>query len=235
MELCYPKVNFESQVDWHLDTDYLRCNPNFHGHECWDFVLVQMEGNNIMFMQLLIIFRCIIPNTTQWTRHSPATHASESQPVDLDAQVLTLVHPFNAKILQHEQPKKDWDLEFIRVWACKWTESHFIFAESIIRGALMVKDYLKDHTNVDDWLVIDVIDSDMFLHLQEHRNSVLRLNKIYISCMILSKSVLPKVHWIQCLFILWCTHAMRSEVDFPWKKQKEDKMVEECSFGWVSG
>ena len=29
----------------------------------------------------------------------------------------------------------------------------------------MVKDYLKDHTTVDDWLVVDVIDSDMFLHL----------------------------------------------------------------------
>ena len=168
MELCYLKVNFESQVNWCLDTDYLRCNPNFHGHEHQDFVLVQMEGNNIMFTQLLIIFRCIIPNTSQRTQNSPTMHASESWPVDLDAWVLTLVHPFDAKILQCEWPKKDRDLEFIRVRARKWTESHFIFAESIVRGALVVKDYLKDHTNVDDQLVVDVVDSDMFLHLQEH-------------------------------------------------------------------
>ena len=121
-----------------------------------------------MFTQLLIIFRCIIPNTTQQTQNSPTTHASESQPGDLDARVLALVHPFNAKILQRERPKKDRDLEFIRVRAHKRTESHFIFAESIVRGALVVKDYSKDRTNVDDRLAIDVVDSDMFLHLQEH-------------------------------------------------------------------
>ena len=32
----------------------------------------------------------------------------------------------------------------------------------------MVKDYSKDHTNVDDRLVVDVVDSNMFLHLREH-------------------------------------------------------------------
>ena len=75
--------------------------------------------------------------------------------------------------------------------------------------------------------------SYVFKNILFNRNSVLRLNKIYISCMILSESILPKVHWIHCLFVLWYTHAMRSEVDFPWKKQKKDKTVEECSFGWV--
>ena len=121
-----------------------------------------------MFAQLLIIFRCIIPNTTQRTRNSPTTHASESQPGDLDARVLALVRPFDAKILQRERPKKDRDLEFIRVRARKRTESRFIFAESIVRGTLVVKDYSKDRTNVDDQLVVDVVDSDMFLRLREH-------------------------------------------------------------------
>ena len=74
-----------------------------------------MEGNNIMFTQLLIIFKCIIPNTTQQTQNSPTMHASESQPGDLDARILAFVHPFDVKILQCEQPKKDQDLEFIRV------------------------------------------------------------------------------------------------------------------------
>ena len=60
----------------------------------------------------------------------------------------------------------------------------------------MVKDYSKDCTNVDDRLVIDVIDSNIFENILFHRHSVLRLNKIYISCTILSESVLPKGHWI---------------------------------------
>ena len=64
MELHYLKVNFESWVNWCLDINYLWCNLNFHGHEHRDFVLIQMEGNNIMFVQLLIIFRCIM-----YTKH----------------------------------------------------------------------------------------------------------------------------------------------------------------------
>ncbi|KAI6022316.1 hypothetical protein BKA83DRAFT_4464009 [Pisolithus microcarpus] len=35
-EYKYIRVNFESVVDWCQYTDHLECNPNFHGHSCYD-------------------------------------------------------------------------------------------------------------------------------------------------------------------------------------------------------
>ncbi|KAG0691632.1 hypothetical protein DFH29DRAFT_884029 [Suillus ampliporus] len=60
-EYCYLKVNYESTVDWKLATDYLQCNPNFHGQERYDCALIHTldkDGNNKnIFVQILFIFK----------------------------------------------------------------------------------------------------------------------------------------------------------------------------------
>ncbi|KAG1883635.1 hypothetical protein F4604DRAFT_1920145 [Suillus subluteus] len=55
------KVNYESVVDWKLATDYLRCNPSFHGHERRDCALIHTndkDGNDKnIFVRILLMFK----------------------------------------------------------------------------------------------------------------------------------------------------------------------------------
>ncbi|KAG2131054.1 hypothetical protein DEU56DRAFT_757678 [Suillus clintonianus] len=55
------KVNYESVVDWKLATDYLRCNPSFHGHERHDCALIctnDKDGNDKnIFVRILFMFK----------------------------------------------------------------------------------------------------------------------------------------------------------------------------------
>ncbi|KAG2343829.1 hypothetical protein BDR05DRAFT_999735 [Suillus weaverae] len=55
------KVNYESAVDWKLTTDYLWCNPSFHGHEQRDCALIctnDNDGNDKnIFVHILFMFK----------------------------------------------------------------------------------------------------------------------------------------------------------------------------------
>jgi hypothetical protein len=56
---------------------------------------------------------------------------------------------------------KDIDLGFYRLCSRPETQVstyEFIFAQSVVRGALLVEDYER----ANDYLVIDLVDSDMF-------------------------------------------------------------------------
>ncbi|KAG2123498.1 hypothetical protein BD769DRAFT_1628911 [Suillus cothurnatus] len=50
-EYRYLKVNYESTVDWKQATDYLRCNPSFHGQPRYD-----------SFVKLILMFKCYLPD-----------------------------------------------------------------------------------------------------------------------------------------------------------------------------
>ncbi|KAG0708008.1 hypothetical protein DFH29DRAFT_979597 [Suillus ampliporus] len=55
------KVNYESVVDLKLATDYLRCNPSFHGHERRNCALIRTndkDGNDKnIFVRILLMFK----------------------------------------------------------------------------------------------------------------------------------------------------------------------------------
>ena len=80
---------------------------------------------------------------------------------------VALIQPFNEPIPLRDQPKKDHDLGFLRVRSCK--SSEFIFIESIIRGALVATDS-DTSRKYDERLVVDIVDTDMFLHLHSLHN-----------------------------------------------------------------
>ncbi|KAJ7741186.1 hypothetical protein DFH07DRAFT_751222 [Mycena maculata] len=42
------KVHYESLASWASTSDYLRCNPKFHGHPRYDCVLVQTEKDKFL-------------------------------------------------------------------------------------------------------------------------------------------------------------------------------------------
>ncbi|KAI6106999.1 hypothetical protein EDD16DRAFT_1523448 [Pisolithus croceorrhizus] len=58
----YLKVNYESLVDWKLNTNHLRCNPMFHGAPQYDCAVVQLTEADVTFIRLMSIFSCKIPD-----------------------------------------------------------------------------------------------------------------------------------------------------------------------------
>ncbi|KAJ7897519.1 hypothetical protein B0H13DRAFT_2234374 [Mycena leptocephala] len=134
------KVHYESMSDWKWTADYLRCNPKFHDHPRYDFVLVKTT-NEPVFAQLLYMFSCKVENKSH-----------------LFALVLPLDAPTgNTK-------RKDKLLRFRRVRGQARKNSEFISLHSIIRGTVLVPDSGK----AGDFLVFDVLDGDISLRLKSY-------------------------------------------------------------------
>ncbi|KIJ07425.1 hypothetical protein PAXINDRAFT_164593 [Paxillus involutus ATCC 200175] len=134
----YVRVNYESLVDWCLCTDYLQCSPNFFGTPRYDCVIIKTQ-NGFIFGRLIFIFQCHI---------------------DGDDFPLALVQPYDAPA--GVRTKKDKHLNFWRVRARPRTTSSEVFSvQSIVCGAALVQDFSR----AGDFLVIDTVDTDMFLRM----------------------------------------------------------------------
>ena len=141
-EHSYLKVNYPSEVDWKWATDYLRCNPSFHGHPRYDCALVQLTEECAAFVRLIYVFKCTI--------------------MESDFR-FALVQPYTAGI--GSQCRLDRDLRLTRVRAVPQSQSIFIPVDSIIRGTLLY----PDPTRHDDFFVVDHINGDMFLRTMSMR------------------------------------------------------------------
>lgn len=133
-------MHYESTADWKLATDYLRCNPSFHGKERRDCALIRTldkdgRDKNI-FVKILCMFKHTVGNCT------------------LD---LALVLPMDALI--GPRRRMDRELRLTRLRARPASSSEFITLHSIIRGALLVPDFAHD----GDYFLVDTVDTDMFL------------------------------------------------------------------------
>lgn len=139
-EYRYLKVNYESMVDWKQTTDHLRCNPQFHGLLRFDHALIQLTADETIFVRLILLFRCSISN--------------------LGSFDFALVQPYTARI--NGSRRMDHFFKLTRVKALPRASSIFIPLSSFIRGAVLVPD--TDHQ--DEHLVVDHLDSDMFLRMR---------------------------------------------------------------------
>ena len=72
---------------------------------------------------------------------------------------IALILPFSEVLVLR---RRDKDLNFHRLRAKPRAESIFISIRSISRGAFIVPEHSKD----DDFLVVDVVDTDMFLRIR---------------------------------------------------------------------
>jgi hypothetical protein len=134
------KVNYESMVDWRLATDYLRCNPSFHGIERHDCAIIQTADRNgqvkYMFVRILFMFQYSISGR------------------NLD---LALILPMDG--LTGHGRQTDHDLGFKRLRSRVLSASEFIPLQSIIRGALLVPDF----SCPGEYILAEYTDSDIFL------------------------------------------------------------------------
>jgi hypothetical protein len=139
-EYRYLKVNYESMVNWKQATDHLRCNPQFHGLPRFDHALIQLTVDETIFVRLIFLFRCCISN--------------------LESFEFALVQPYTVRI--NSARRTDHFFKLTHVKAIPRASSIFIPLNSFIRGALLVPD--PDYQ--DEYLVVDHIDSDMFLRMK---------------------------------------------------------------------
>jgi hypothetical protein len=104
--------------------------------------MVQAVGK-IIFGQLMSLFTCTVNGGTY---------------------PIALIHPFDGPLVDRSRHRQNDDLGFIRLRAPRRSASEFISVQSIIRGALVVEDF--EMRQAREFLVIDFIDTDMFLRLK---------------------------------------------------------------------
>jgi hypothetical protein len=139
-EYMFVKVGYESIVNWEIKTDYLRCNPKFHGKSRYDFVIVDLPRGRV-FAQLACIFVCRVGRHDYRLALIQALDKSTRQ---------------NAKAVDKE-------LSILRWHIRARSRCEVIPLDSIVRGAVL----LEDIKNRGDYFVIDTLDGDMFLRLKQ--------------------------------------------------------------------
>jgi len=138
-EYMLVKVGYESIVNWETKTDYLRCNPKFHGNPRYDFVIVDLPRGRV-FAQLACIFICRIAN-----------HDYR----------LALIQTLE-KSTRQSTKAVDRELSILRWHIRARSRCEVVPLDSIVRGAVL----LEDTKNKGDYFVIDTLDGDMFLRLK---------------------------------------------------------------------
>ncbi|PPQ74374.1 hypothetical protein CVT24_000863 [Panaeolus cyanescens] len=138
----YMKVQYADVVDWNWKADILRANPKFHNHPRYDYALVQVEGNECYFVQLVCIFTVTFSNVTHQ---------------------LALVVPFDAPRQRGLQVRRDRDLRLRLVRQQPRAKSIVISADCIIRGGLLAPDHIS---HLGDFFVVEFIDEDMWRRLK---------------------------------------------------------------------
>ena len=133
---------YASVIDWNWKDNIIRANPNFHQHPRYDYALVQVNGNECVFVQVLFIFS---------TRH-------------LDRNLnLALVLPFDVPKLPANRSRDD-ALRLTRLCPRRQTETVVINVDTVIRGGLLAPDLAS---RGGEFLVVDVIDEDMWMRLKD--------------------------------------------------------------------
>lgn len=125
-------------ADWRQDTDILRCNSKFYGHPRYDCAMFSATPSPF-FGCLMPMFTCVVGS---WI------------------ESIALIQSFDQRPLS----QKDQDLGFYRVWERqRGSLAEFVSLHSVQRGELLVQDFEKS----GDYLVHDLVDSDMFLRVRE--------------------------------------------------------------------
>lgn len=129
-------------IDWKLTTDLLHANPDFHRRPRYNYVMIQASNTEVMFAQILYIFGVTVNNTEMH---------------------VALVLPFD-ETPDRQHHERDEALHFTRVQARHRSKATFIHVQSIVRGAILVKDFEAEHG--DEYIVMDVLDADLWWRMK---------------------------------------------------------------------
>lgn len=131
-------------MTWKGNIDYLRCSPMFQNRARYDCVLVNSLNGNFL-AQLMFMFTVEIGK---------------------NAYPFALIHPFNAQrgfFDNTSADENDEELGLHRLHSKPRSSSEFISIRSIICVAVLVPDFVT----AGDYIVMDTLDTDMFLRMKE--------------------------------------------------------------------
>lgn len=128
-------------VDWRLESNIIRANPNFHNQPRYDYALVNLGNNEYIFGQILYIFHIV---------------------VDKRLHHLALFLPYDKPNLRENRPR-DKELRITRLYRRPREASVFIKTNTIVRGGLLVEDFASAGP---EHLVVNFIDQDMWMRLK---------------------------------------------------------------------
>ena len=131
-------MKYESKVDWHIKTDYLRCSPLFSGRPRHDFVIANRPGGHI-FAKLVFVFMCRV------NQHDYRLAL---------VQPLEKAHRPNARVIDKHLSIYRWSIR-------ARSRCEVIPLDCIVHGAVLVEDTKYS----GDYFVIDTLDEDMFLRV----------------------------------------------------------------------
>ncbi|KAG6808950.1 hypothetical protein H0H92_002276 [Tricholoma furcatifolium] len=146
----YIKVTFESAVSGFAETNKIRCNPSCYGKERFDCVLVYSHPRNAFYRLLFTFVVKLKANPSDQTASVPIA--------------LALAIPF--KEIHRTSPtdlQRNRDLRLLRLKQMPRDKAQIIPLRSIIRGAYII----PEGKGLETSLIVDIIDSDMFLRMQE--------------------------------------------------------------------
>ena len=125
-------------------TDYLRCSPKFYNRPHYDFVIIN-TADGYIFAQLVLDFTIKIND---------------------DDYPIALVRAFQVErpvSVPRQIRQKDKDLHFLCLQQLKESQMDFVWAQSIVRGAVIVlANDLENHS-----IVFDVLDANMYLLVRD--------------------------------------------------------------------
>jgi hypothetical protein len=134
------KVKYESMVDWHIKTDYLRCNPDFNGRPRYDFIVVSF-GTTRTFARLVFVFVCQVDGRTY--------QLALIQRLERSSRAATKAIDKKLSIFRwHIQARNRCEV---------------ISVGCIERGTVFV----PDAKHKGDYLLLDTLDEDMFLRANQ--------------------------------------------------------------------
>jgi len=135
------KVNYNGILNSReTRTDILWVNPCFHGQARYDYVLIKVDSTHCMFAQLLEVFGITFRGRKYY---------------------MALIIPFDHPVpLLNRQ--RDKDLRLKHVQSHRRSESVVVDTETIIRGALL----MREDDSVDESLVLEAINDDFWWRMK---------------------------------------------------------------------
>ncbi|KAJ8091350.1 hypothetical protein PM082_015068 [Marasmius tenuissimus] len=135
------KAYYNSKVDWTIMCDFIRASPSFYNNPRLDVVVI--ESRPWYFARLILLFTCQVESAEY---------------------LLALVQPLNAP--QGHTTELERDMGLYRIWACPRCEAIFIPAQTIIRGAVAIRNYAADFSDGEEYFIMDDVDEDLFVRME---------------------------------------------------------------------
>ncbi|TEB31163.1 hypothetical protein FA13DRAFT_1629677, partial [Coprinellus micaceus] len=147
----YIKANYISLEDSHIATDFLRVNQDFFNRPCYDCALISVGDDAFMIGRIISVFDILL--------ETEGKSFSYKLVIPMDKALRR-----DAKSRTNQSRCEELRLKQLRSRDLK--DSVLVPVASIVRGALVVRDWGIPDGCDDQYIVMDGVDADFFLRMR---------------------------------------------------------------------